>query len=386
MFHLARPFAFHAHPREVIRQFTPNWFTVTMGTGVLALALNQMAPHSPLLHGAGMALWLVNILLFGLCSILYGARWLLFRRDALPIFDHPVMPMFLGAIPMGLATIVNGFLAFGTGRLGAGAVAIATTLWRVDAVLAIGVGLLVPFLMFTRQRHSIEQMTAIWLLPIVPAEVTAGSGGLLIPYLADPTAAQHLLVYCYILWALSVPLALGLLVILFLRLVLHKLPKRDMAVSSWLALGPLGTGAFGLLILGHDAAAMPGLFGLSGVGEVAQAIGVLGGLILWGYGAWWLVMAAIMTLTYLREGLPFNMGWWGFTFPLGVFTLATFQLGAATGMALLTGLGVAFTVVLIGFWLLVAARTFAGGYQGNLFAAPCLAPLPLLSEETGLDS
>jgi hypothetical protein len=26
---------------EIVRNFTPNWFTVTMGTGVLALTLNQ---------------------------------------------------------------------------------------------------------------------------------------------------------------------------------------------------------------------------------------------------------------------------------------------------------------------------------------------------------
>lgn len=386
MRYLVRPFAHHTHPREVIRQFTPNWFTVTMGTGVLALALNQLGPGNPLLHGAGTLLWLFNILLFALCTVLYGARWLLFRSDALPIIEHPVMPMFLGAIPMGLGTIVNGFLAFGIGWLGSAAVRIATGLWWLDAALAVGVGLAVPLLMFTRQRHSIEQMTAVWLLPIVPAEVTAASGGLLIPHLANPAAAQHLLVYCYILWAISVPLALGLLVILFLRLVLHKLPKRDMAVSSWLALGPLGTGALALLLLGHDAAAMPTVFGLPGFGAVAQALGLIGGLVLWGYGVWWLMMAAIMTLTYLREGLPFNMGWWGFTFPLGVFTLATFRLGAATGMGLFTGLAAIFTLVLLGFWLLVGARTLAGGYNGRLFVAPCLAPALPLSSETGLDS
>ena len=33
-----------SHPREVIRRFTPNWFTATMGTGILALALNQSPP------------------------------------------------------------------------------------------------------------------------------------------------------------------------------------------------------------------------------------------------------------------------------------------------------------------------------------------------------
>jgi hypothetical protein len=37
-----RPVPLAASLREIIRQFTPNWFTVTMGTGILALALNQV--------------------------------------------------------------------------------------------------------------------------------------------------------------------------------------------------------------------------------------------------------------------------------------------------------------------------------------------------------
>jgi len=73
-------------------------------------------------------------------------------------------------------------------------------------------------------------MTAIWLLPIVAAEVA--SAGLLLPHLADPQAALRLLVLGYALWAFSVPLALSILVILVLRLVLHKLPHRDMAASG----------------------------------------------------------------------------------------------------------------------------------------------------------
>jgi C4-dicarboxylate transporter/malic acid transport protein len=382
--HLAKPFAHHDHPREIIRQFTPNWFTVTMGTGVLALALNQFPDAPPLLHISGAALFLVNILLFILCAALYSARWIFFTRDAMPIWNHPVMPMFLGAIPMGLATIVNGFLAFGIAHLGPLAVQIATLLWWADAVLAIGIGLLVPFLMFTRQPHSIESMTAVWLLPIVPAEVTAASGGLLIPHLTDPATAAHLLFFCYALWAFSVPLAIGILAILFLRLVLHKLPKRDMAVSSWLALGPLGTGALSLLVLGRDAPAALGGIGLQDIGVVAHGIGLVGGLMLWGYGAWWLIMAAVITLTYVKEGLPFNMGWWGFTFPLGVFTLATLNLGQQTGMAFFSLAGALMSIALLGFWITVTARTIGGGYRGNLFNAPCLATRPALSPETGL--
>jgi C4-dicarboxylate transporter/malic acid transport protein len=369
----AKPFAQHAQPREIVRQFTPNWFAVTMGTGVVALALNQFPVDLPILHQAAAMLWLMNIGLFAFCAALYGARWLFFTADAKLIWSHPVMPMFLGAIPMGLATLINGFLVFGMAHIGAAATQIAMVLWWIDVVLAAGFGLLVPYLMFTRQQHSIETMTAVWLLPVVPAEVAAASGGVLVQHLANPELAAHLLFGCYLLWAFSVPLALGILVILFLRLVLHKLPKREMAVSSWLALGPLGTGSLGLMVLGRDAPAILGAVGLQDIGTVAQGIGVIGGLILWGYGAWWLIMAAMITLSYVKEGLPFNLGWWGFTFPLGVYTLATLTLGTQTGVHLFTDIGAIMTVALLGFWLMVAARTVSGGYRGNLFQSPCLA-------------
>lgn len=377
MKHIPRPFAHHSHPADIIRHFTPNWFTVTMGTGVLALALNQI-PAAPMpVHEAAVLLWLVNMLLFALCTLLYAARWLFYPREAVLIFKHPVMPMFLGAIPMGLATIVNGWVVF------AGQTGLALALWQVDAVLALAVGLVVPYTMFTRQTHSIESMTAVWLLPIVACEVTAASAGLLIPYLPAPEALR-LLVAGYVFWSFSVPLALGVLVILFLRLVLHKLPRRDMAVSSWLALGPLGTGALGLLVLGRDAQTVFAAAGLPDAAMAAHGLGLIGGLVLWAYGAWWLLMAVAITLSYLRQGLPFNMGWWGFTFPLGVFTLATYALAPQTGLAIFTSLGVVLTMGLAAFWAIVMVRTCIGGYHGSLFLSPCFIQSLALSPETGL--
>ncbi len=370
---IVKPFAHHNHPREIVRQFTPNWFTATMGTGATALVLNQFPVQVPGIHAVAASLWQANIVLFAVLTLLYVARWIFFPDGAVKTLGHAVTPMALGAIPMGLATIVNGYLAFGIARYGIEAVAIAQILWWVDAVLAVGIGLLVPFMMFTRQQHSMEGMTGAWLLPVVACEVTAASGGLLAPHLANSLTAAHLLFTSYLLWSLSVPIALSILVILFLRLALHKLPKRDAAVTTWLALGPLGTGALGLLVLGHDAPAILGAAGMGDVGAVAHGIGLIGGLILWGYGAWWLTMAVATTLTYLREGLPFNLGWWGFTFPLGVFTLATFALGAQTGMAAFTVIGACLSIALAALWGTVATRTLAGAYHGRLFADPGLA-------------
>jgi tellurite resistance protein TehA-like permease len=234
--------------------------------------------------------------------------------------------------------------------------------------MSIGCGILVPFLMFTFQNHSMERMTAVWLLPIVAAEVAAASGALLVPHLST-SEAYIVLILSYALWAFSVPLAMSMLVILLIRLALHKLPEVGMAVSGWLALGPIGTGALGLLLLGGDGPAVFVVAGLPCVGDVAFGLGTIGGTILWGYGLWWLLLAILKTARYIRGGMPFNLGWWGFVFPLGVYALATLVLARATHLVFFAAVGSILVVCLAALWLMVAVLTIDGAWSGRLFFA-----------------
>lgn len=368
-----RPLSQLEHPREVIRQFTPNWFAATMGTGVLALALPQVPGAPDVFRQIGEALWLADIALFVLFSLLYGARWLLFWREARRIFGHSLVSMFIGTIPMGLATLINGALVFGLPRWGQEVVPVAYWLWWVDVVLALGCGVLIPYLMFTRQEHRIDQMTAVWLLPVVAAEVAAVTGALLVPHLAGSAEQFGTLLVSYVLWAYSVPVACAILVILVLRMALHKLPPASMAASSWLALGPIGTGALGLLLLGAEAPDILAAHHLAGVGAVAAGFGALTALLLWGFGLWWLFLALLVSLRYLRAGVPFNLGWWGYTFPLGVYSLATLKLGAVFQTGFFGQFGTLLVAMLALMWLLVSLRTLHGGWKGNLFVSPCIA-------------
>lgn len=360
------------HPRELVRQFTPNWFTAVMGTGILAVAPARLPDASPWLRNAGDALWRIDIVIFLLCCLLYAARWLFYFNEAKRIFRHGVMSMFLGAIPMGLATLINGLLVYGPASWGAETVPWAIALWRLDCGLALLVACAVPFLMFTRQTHQLEDMTAVWLLPLVAPEVAAATGGLLLAALPPGPEARSILTICYSLWGMSMLPALGVLVILFLRMVLHRIPGRDMAVSSWLAIGPVGTGALALLQLGAQTPRLLAGTALDSVGPLAHGLGVVGAFVLWGYGCWWLTIAMLTTLRYLRDGLPFNMGWWAFTFPVGVFALATLALARETGLGWMGEAGRLLVMMLAGFWLLVTTRTLHGVYHGHLFVSPCL--------------
>ncbi|EJM84445.1 TDT family transporter [Pseudomonas sp. GM67] len=371
----AKPLSHLSRPRDAIRQFTPNWFAATMGTGILALALAQFPLAIPGLRSIAEGLWMFNILLFCTFSAMYMARWIMFFDEAKQIFGHSTVSMFFGTIPMGLATLINGLIVFGGARWGSAVIPLAEALWWIDVVMALACGVLIPYMMFTRQEHSIDQMTAVWLLPVVAAEVAAASGGALAPHLLDTGAQFVMLITSYVLWAYSVPVALSILVILLLRMALHKLPHESMAASSWLSLGPIGTGALGMLVIGSDAPAIFSVQGLQGIGEVAQGIGLISGILFWGLGLWWMAMATLITVRYFKAGVPFNLGWWGFTFPIGVYALTTLKLGAILHSIFFNVFGGCLVLVLAVLWLIVASRTIAGAYRGHLFVSPCLASL-----------
>lgn len=360
------------HLKHMIRQFTPNWFTVTMGTGVVALLLAELSEFSSWMWQLGAGLWHFNSLLFVLFSVLYTLRWILFPQEAKQIFKHPTMSLFLGAIPMGLATIINGALQFGISCYGDSAVQVAEWLWYVDVVLAVLIAWIVPFCMYSIQQHELKAMTAVWLLPIVACEVAASSGGLLLQYLEMNQHAVTILLTSYVLWGISVLPAFAILSILMLRLAMHQLPVKEMAMSSWLALGPIGTGALALMLLGQQAPHVLAVIQLQQMGEFFQYAGILGSLILLGFGVWWLGIATLTTIRYLQTGLAFNLGWWALTFPLGVFSFAVLKTGAQMQMQSITLIGTALVTCLIVLWLLVMAKTMQGFYTGTLFFSPCL--------------
>ena len=369
---MQKPFTQLGQRHNIIRQFTPNWFTVSMGTGVVALIISEFPMLKALTWQLGTGLWYFNILLFVLFSVLYSLRWAFYPHEAKQIFQHPSMSLFLGTIPMALATILNGFLKYGQPIYGDTAVQIAQMLWYADVVLALLVAWAVPFAMYRHQEHALQQMTAVWLLPIVACEVAASSGGLLLGHLAADTHAVAILLGSYVLWGVSVLPAFAILTILMLRLVLHKLPEKELAVSSWLALGPIGTAALALLVLGHQAPTLMASLGLAQLGQLFQQAGILASLILLGFGLWWLGIAVLTTLHHAKQDLPFNLGWWGLTFPLGVYTLAILTLAQQLNLAFLYAVGYAFAAILMLLWSLVATKTAQGFYQGHLFFSPCL--------------
>jgi tellurite resistance protein TehA-like permease len=188
---------------------------------------------------------------------------------------------------------------------------------------------------------ELKSMTAAWLLPIVAPIVAAATGAIVADVLPNPQHALITVIVSYILWGTGVPLAMAVLVVYFQRLTIHKLPPREVIVSVFLPLGPLGQGGYGIQKLGMVAMKIfPQTGTLSEVttksGDILYVMGYLMALIMWGFGLVWLFFAFA---SISRSKFPFNMGWWGFTFPLGVFTTSTVQMGMELPSAFFRVLG-----------------------------------------------
>jgi tellurite resistance protein TehA-like permease len=183
---------------------------------------------------------------------------------------------------------------------------------------------------------------------VVPPIVASVPGALLMS--SWPTACQgSMLALSYALWGLGVALAAILIVLFYSRLAYHKVPEGALVVTLWLVVGPLGQSVAGLNALGTASARV-----WPAVAPALSAAGLVYGLPVWGFGVYWLTLAIVITLRAARTHLPFALGWWAFTFPVGVMTTGTYALYGRTGAALFAGAGLALLAVM---WALVAGHT-----------------------------
>ena len=215
----------------------------------------------------------------------------------------------------------------------------------------------------------IDGLTGAVLLPIVSTIVAAASGSIVANVLASSQAHTTLTV-SYILWGAGLPLALLVMVLYYQRLLLYHIPPREVIVSAFLPLGPLGQGSFAIQNLGKVA--MKTEFINKEAGQVFYYAGILAGLVLWGYGTVWLLFAISAIAARTSDKIPFNIGWWGFTFPLGVFTTATTALASNLPSHFFRVLGTIFSVIETMLWIVVSLFTIVKVAEGGMFFAPCL--------------
>ncbi|GKZ68537.1 hypothetical protein AnigIFM50267_003247 [Aspergillus niger] len=368
--------------RRVVRHFTPSWFSVTMGTGIVSILLNTLPYNGQWLYWISVVCFAFNVLLFAIGCIITFLRYTLYPEIFFAMIKHPVQSMFIGTFPMGFATIINMFCFVCVPAWGDWTRNFAWGLWIFDAIFSVITALSLPFLLMAHgSEMQLSSMTAVWLLPIVSCIVAASSGAIVADVLPDPQHALWTVLVSYVLWGIGLPLALMVMVIYLQRLTLHKLPPKAVIVSVFLPLGPLGQGGFGIMKLGQAAQEIfPKTQTLEAAsGPIFYTMGFMIALILWSFGLVWLFFA--LASIARSKSFPFNIGWWGFTFPLGVYATSTCQMGKELPSEFFRVLGTILSLCVVVLWIVVSIGTLRGVVSGRLFFAPCLGDLKAREDE-----
>ncbi|WP_067508495.1 TDT family transporter [Actinoplanes sp. TFC3] len=333
--------------------FGPNWFSCVMGTGIVAIAAATLPVTVPGLHTAATVVW-------ALAAALLLAVLTAFALRGTSHSDDPVLVQFWGAPPMALMTVGTGALLLGRDWIGeSAAVGVDLVLWGAGTALGLAVAVAVPFKMITGQNAEPDAAFGGWLLPVVPAMVSASAGALLVPHVGF---GREMLLGCYALAGLSLFAAIMVITQIWARLVRHPLGAARLVPTLWIVLGPLGQSVTAFHLLGRSAQAVLDEPYAGG----AEVFALLYGVPALGFALFWAALVAAITVRTARAGLPFSLSWWSFTFPVGTVVTGASGVAVRSGSVLFTAVAVILYGGLLAAWAVVAVRTVRGLGRGEL--------------------
>lgn len=163
--------------RRVVRNFSPSWFSVTMGTGVVSILLITIPFKAAWLYWLSVVFFILNTILFSLAFLASLLRYTLYPEIWHVMIADSTNSLFLATIPMGFATLIDSWIFLCCPYWGYWSVTFAWVCWMIDAVVAAAVTVSLPFLLMRqRESHDLDRITAAQLLPIAATIVASGLG------------------------------------------------------------------------------------------------------------------------------------------------------------------------------------------------------------------
>ncbi|OAT00173.1 uncharacterized protein BDCG_16500 [Blastomyces dermatitidis ER-3] len=362
--------------RKIVRNFTPSWFTVNMGTGIVSILLFNLPYNGTWLYWISVGIFGLNTVLFTIFLAISILRYALWPGIWRVMLQHPVQSLFIGTFPMGFSTVVSMIALVCSPAWGSWVQIVAWALWIVDSVISVVCAVGFPFMLMASGRQSdLPSMTAAWLLPVVSTIVAASTGAIVAENLPTPQLSLWTIIASYLLWGLGMLFSMIILAVYFERLALHKLPPKSVIVSTCIPLGPMGQGGFVILKLGVGARKF---FPLNktldpAAGGVFYAVGFMFALMLWGFGFMWM-LSAIISIAKCKR-IPFTMGWWASIFPLGVYANCTILMAVEMPSQFFKVVSTILTLCVLILWIIVSAGTIREVITGRVFFAPCLSDM-----------
>jgi tellurite resistance protein TehA-like permease len=299
-----------------VRDLHPAYFAMVMATGIVSIAAQLLQMRT-----IAVSLSWLNLVAFATLWVLTLARLLYHRRRFFAdLIDHN---RGVGFFTMVAASCVLGsqcLLVLENSQL-------ARLLWFLGIVLWIGLTYTI-FTALTVKEHKPVLETGIhggWLIAVVATQSVSNLGTLLATQF---DAYQPILFFTLSMWLWGGMLYIWMISLIFYRYAFFAMAPSDLTPPYWINMGAVAISTLAGTSLMLNASNWPFLQGMF---PFLQGFT----LFFWATGTWWIPMLVILGIWrhfYKGFKLTYDALYWGAVFPLGMYTVATFQLAKAIGL------------------------------------------------------
>jgi tellurite resistance protein TehA-like permease len=332
-----------------IEQLHPAYFGMVMATAAVSMAARVFG------YGLlGEALFLINLATFAVLWLLTLARLALYPRRVLEdLADYQRGVCFFTSVA-GTCMLGIQFLLFHDD------IATASVLWFVGVALwaLITYSVFAGFTIGTTKPTLAEGIHGGWLLAVEAMQACSILGVLVVPRF--PGWEAPLLFLATSWWLCGGMLYIWMMSLIFYRYTFFRFSPSDLAPPYWINMGAMAVSTLAGITL---------LDNVPGVGFLSDVKPFLLGFTLfyWAAATWWLPMVVILWFwryLYKKFPLTYDPLYWGIVFPLGMYTVCTFQLARVTKVPVLLSLSHGLMPLAILAW----AATFFGFLRRSLRA------------------
>jgi tellurite resistance protein TehA-like permease len=331
----------------------PGYFALVMATGIVSIAAYLLE-----LTTLAWALLFVNVAAYAILWLLLGVRLVrFFPRVRADLNDHARGPGFF--------TVVAGTCVLGSELvIVAGREREALALWLAGLLLwAVVMYAFFTFITVREEKPALEAgLNGTWLLAAVATQSVSVLGTLLAGRFGAGRETLLFLTLC--LFLLGCMLYLLLITLIFYRFSFVNFTPILLTPPYWINMGAVAitTLAGARLILAAPSSEL-----LGGLLPFLKCFTIF----FWAAGTWWIPLLFILGFwrhVQRRFPLRYDPQYWGMVFPLGMYTVCTFQLSKAINFAPLMIVPRCFIYLALAAWLAASVGLIHALFFGRVRA------------------